>query len=65
MIVNLASLLSFDTELKQFAAIGKDSGDDNSHLSAEGKKTPWGPFRVFCILICIVAAVTQVMAINS
>ena len=65
VMLNLASLLAFDTELKTFAALAKDNADENSHYVTEGKQTPWGAFRVFCLLICIVAAVTQVMAINA
>jgi len=65
VILNIASLLSFDTELKTFAALTKDSGDDNSAYVSAGKANPWGAFRVFCLVICVVAAVTQWMAINS
>jgi hypothetical protein len=65
VILNVACLLSFDTELKIFAALGKDAGDENSAYVNGGKQTPWGAFRVFCLVICVVAAVTQWMAINS
>jgi hypothetical protein len=65
IIVNLASVLSFDTELKQFEAIGKDTQDENSNYAKAGTKNPWSAFRVFCVLICVVAAVTQWMAINA
>ena len=65
VILNIASLLSFDTELKTFAALTKDNGDDNSAYASAGKENPWGAFRVFCVLICVVAAVTQWMAINA
>jgi hypothetical protein len=65
IIINIASVLSFDTELKQFEAIGKDTNDENSNYSNAGNKNPWAAFRVFCLLICVVAAVTQWMAINA
>ena len=65
VILNIASLLSFDAELKTFVALTKDSGDDNSAYASAGKANPWGAFRVFCVLICVVAAVTQWMAINA
>ena len=65
IIVNLASVLSFDTELKQFAAISQDTSDENSNYAKAGSSNPWGVFRIFCLLICLVAAVTQVMAINA
>ena len=65
IIVNLASVLSFDTELKQFAAISQDTSDENSNYAKAGSSNPWGVFRIFCLLICLVAAVMQVMAINA
>jgi hypothetical protein len=65
VMLNIASFLSFDTELKIFAALSKDTGDENSTYAAGGKQTPWGAFRVFCTIICLVAAVTQLMAINA
>ena len=65
VILNIASLLSFDAELKIYAALTKDTGDENSAYAKNGKETPWGAFRVFCVLICVVAAVTQWMAINA
>jgi len=65
IILNIASFLSFDTELKIFAALSKDGGDENSVFANGSKQTPWGAFRIFCLVICIVAAVTQVMAINA
>jgi hypothetical protein len=65
VIGNLASFLSFDTELKSFEAVAKDSSGENSHYVTGGSKTPWGTFRAFCLLICLVLAVTQVMAIYS
>jgi hypothetical protein len=65
IIINIASVLSFDTELKQFEAVGKDTQDENSNYSNAGSKNPWSAFRVFCVLICVVAAVTQWMAINA
>ena len=65
VILNIASLLSFDAELKIYAALTKDTGDENSAYAKNGKETPWGAFRVFCMLICVVAAVTQWMAINA
>ena len=65
VIVNIASVLSFDTELKQFQAVGQDTNDENSNYAKAGAKNPWGAFRVFCLLICLVAAVTQLMAINA
>ena len=65
VILNIASLLAFDTELKTFSALSKDAGDEKSAYSTEGSKTPWGAFRVFCALICVVALVTQWMAINA
>lgn len=65
VILNMTSFLAFDTELKQFAALTKDASDENSHYVNEGKKTPFGAFRVVCLLICLVAAVTELMAINA
>jgi len=65
IIINIASVLSFDTELKQFEAVGKDTSDENSNYDNAGSKNPWGAFRIFCLLICVVAAVTQWMAINA
>jgi hypothetical protein len=65
IIINIASVLSFDTELKQFEAVGKDTQDENSNYSNAGSKNPWSAFRVFCVLICVVAAITQWMAINA
>ena len=58
-------MLSFDTELKIFAALGKDTGDENSAYANGGKQTPWAAFRLFCLVICVVAAVVQLMAINA
>ena len=58
-------VLSFDTELKIFAALSKDTGDENSAYANGGKQTPWGAFRVFCLVICVAAALTQWMAING
>jgi hypothetical protein len=65
IVLNIASFLSFDTELQQFAAVAKDSAGENSHYLSAGTKTPWGAFRAFCFLICLVLAVTQVMAIYA
>jgi hypothetical protein len=65
VILNIASLLSFDTELKTFAALSQDNGDEKSAYANGAKQNPWGAFRVFCVLICVVAAVTQWMAINA
>ena len=65
VILNLSCVLSFDTELKIFASLSKDTGDENSAYANGGKTTPWGAFRVFCVVICVVAAVTQWMAINA
>ena len=65
VILNIASVLSFDAELKIFAALSKDAGDENSAYVKNSKQTPWGAFRVFCLVICIAAAVTQWMAING
>ena len=65
VMLNFASLLAFDSELKTFLALSKDAGKEKSEYVTAGKKTPWGAFRVFCLLICVVAAVTQVMAINA
>ena len=65
VILNISCVLSFDTELKIFAALSKDTGDENSAYANGGKQTPWGAFRVFCLVICVVAAVTQWMAING
>ena len=65
VILNLSCVLSFDTELKIFASLSKDTGDENSAYANGGRTTPWGAFRVFCLVICVVAAVTQWMAINS
>jgi hypothetical protein len=65
VILNISCVLSFDAELKIYAALSKDTGDENSAYAKNGKETPWGAFRIFCLLICVVAAVTQVMAINA
>ena len=65
VILNIASVLSFDAELKIFAALSKDTGDENSAYAKNSRETPWGVFRVFCLVICIAAALTQWMAING
>ena len=65
VILNISCVLSFDTELKIFAALSKDTGDENSAYANGGKQTPWGAFRVFCLVICVAAALTQWMAING
>jgi len=65
VILNISCVLSFDAELKIFAALSKDSGDENTAYARNGRETPWGVFRVFCLVICVVAAVTQWMAING
>jgi len=65
VLLNLSSLLSFENELKQFEAISKDTNSENSNYSNVGASSPWGGFRVFCALICVIATVTQLMAINA
>jgi hypothetical protein len=65
VILNISCVLSFDAELKIFAALSKDTGDESSAYAKNGRETPWGAFRVFCLVICIAAAVTQWMAING
>jgi len=65
VIVNIASLLSFDQDLKTFAALTADAGDEKSNCASLAKTSPWGAFWVFCLIICIVAAVTRVMAIYA
>jgi len=65
VILNVSCVLSFDAELKIYAALSKDTGDENSAYAKNGRETPWGVFRVFCLLICIAAALTQWMAINA
>jgi len=63
VIVNILSLLALDQDLKNLAALSADAGDEQSHYASVAKTNPWGAFRVFGLIICIVAAVTQVMAI--
>ena len=65
VILNISCVLSFDAELKIYAALSKDAGDENSAYTKNSRETPWGVFRVFCLVICIAAAVTQWMAING
>ena len=65
VILNISCVLSFDAELKIYAALSKDAGDENSAYAKNSRETPWGVFRVFCLVICIAAAVTQWMAING
>ena len=65
VIVNIASLLSLEQDLKTFAALAADMGDEKSHYASGGMASPWGAFRVICLIICIVLAVTQVMAIYA
>ena len=65
VILNISCVLSFDAELKIYAALSKDTGDESSAYAKNGRETPWGVFRVFCLVICIAAAVTQWMAING
>jgi hypothetical protein len=65
VLLNLSSLLSFDTELKQFQAISKDGSSENSNYTNVGASSPWAGFRIFCVLICVIASVTQLMAINA
>ena len=65
LILNISCVLSFDAELKIYAALSKDAGDENSAYAKNSRETPWGVFRVFCLVICVVAAVAQLMAING
>ena len=65
VILNISCVLSFDAELKIYAALSKDTGDENSAYAKNGRETPWGVFRVFCLVICVAAALTQWMAINA
>ena len=65
VILNISCVLSFDAELKIYAALSKDAGDENSAYAKNSRETPWGVFRVFCLVICVAAAVTQWMAING
>ena len=65
VILNISCVLSFDAELKIYAALSKDAGDENSAYAKNSRETPWGVFRVFCLVICIAAAVTQWLAING
>ena len=65
VILNISCVLSFDAELKIYAALSKDTGDENSAYAKNSRETPWGVFRVFCLVICVAAAVTQWMAING
>ena len=65
VILNISCVLSFDAELKIYAALNKDAGDENSAYAKNGRETPWTAFRVFCLVICVAAALTQWMAINA
>jgi len=65
VLLNLSSLLSFENELKQFQAISKDGSSENSNYTNVGASSSWSGFRIFCALICVIASVTQLMAINA
>ena len=63
VMLNIASFLSFDTELKQFAALTADAAGEKSEYVKMGKKVPYTAFRLFCFVISVVAIVTQLRAI--
>ena len=64
-INNLMSFLSLNAELKQFDAIAEDGKDENSHYTRATTATPWRIFRILCMLMCLVASLTQIMAIYA
>ena len=65
VILNLASALSFDNGIGGFSVLAKDLQNENSNFGKEAGKAPFGFFRIFCLVICIVAAVTQLLAIYA
>lgn len=64
-INNLVSFLSLNVELKQFDAIAEDGKGENSHYTRASTATPWRSFRLLCMLMCLVASLTQIMAIYA
>ena len=65
VMLNIASFLSFDTELKQFAALTADAAGEKSQYVKMGAKVPYTAFRLFCFVISVVAIVTQLRAIYA
>ena len=65
VINNLASALSFDNQIGSFSVLAKDQQNENSNYGKEAGKAPFGFYRIFCLVICIVAAVTQLLAIYA
>ena len=65
VILNLASVLSFENAIGGFSVLAKDQQNENSNMGKEAGKAPFGFFRIFCLVICIVAAVTQLLAIYA
>jgi hypothetical protein len=55
VMLNLASALSFDNSLRAMSVLAKEMG----------WKGPFGFYRIFCLVVCIVAAVTQLLAIYA
>ena len=62
-INNLISFSSLNAELKQFDAIAEDGKNENSHHSRAATAVPWRTYRALCMLMCLVASLTQIVAI--
>ena len=65
VINNLAGAVSFDSAIGGFSVLAKDLQNENSNMGKEAGKAPFGFYRIFCLVICIVAAVTQLLAIYA
>ena len=65
VILNLASVLSFENAIGGFSVLAKDQQNENSNMGKEAGKAPFGFYRIFCVVSCIVAAVTQLLAIYA
>ena len=63
VINNLASALSFDNQIGSFSVLAKDQQNENTNYGKAAGKAPFGFYRIFSVVACIVAAVTQLFAI--
>ena len=65
VMLNLASALSFDNSLRASSVLARDLQNENSNYGKAAGKAPFGFYRTFCLVVCIVAAVTQLLAIYA
>ena len=65
VILNLVSALSFENGIGSFSVLAKDLQNENTNFGKEAGKAPFGFYRIFCVVACIVAAVTQLLAIYA